>query len=470
MQNGSYRPVTSRATAMNKRLRLLSFLALLLPLTASAGTETLIDLLAIPGSAGLGAMMRSEQSPYKGVGVSNDLVPLYIYEGNRVFLHGTRAGLKLVDVERYKFDLFLDYRFEGFPYDNTPTSLAGMSVRKSSTDLGIAYRYRSDWGNLDAEILHDAGNVSKGSEFRLGYNTDWQSGRWHVRPSLTLSWRNAQLNNYYYGVRQGEATLLHPEYLPGAGTDLRLGLYGYYELSKRWRLLGGVGVNLLDAKVRMSPVVRGGAQPTVMIGAAYDFGSHKAYSEPRLPLHLKVLTGRSTDCNLLPVMSLRCGSTQTPDNTRITAVELGRPLVERVNGWPLDFVAYLGLLHHDENHLQPDGWQLDAYIKAYYYGFPWSEHVRTRLGMGAGFSLAQRVPYVEERDQARRGRGTSRLLNYLDPSIDVSVGDLIGAHALKETYFGIGASHRSGIFGTSAMLGNINGGSNFLYTYIETKL
>jgi outer membrane protein len=189
-----------------------------------------------------------------------------------------------------------------------------------------------------------------------------------------------------------------------------------------------------------------------------------------LPLHVKILYGRSTDCNLAPIMTLRCGSTRTADNTRIAAVELGRPLVERVNDWPLDFVGYLGILYHDENKLQADSWQLDAYIKAYYYGFPWSSHVRTRLGMGAGFSLAQRVPYVEERDQTRRGRSTSKLLNYLDPSVDVSVGDLIGSHSLRETYVGLGASHRSGIFGSAKMFGNIDGGSNYIYTYIESKL
>jgi outer membrane protein len=90
--------------------------------------------------------------------------------------------------------------------------------------------------------------------------------------------------------------------------------------------------------------------------------------------------------------------------------------------------------------------------------------------MGVGFSVAQRVPYVEARDQARRGRETSKLLNYLDPSIDISIGDLISVRALKETYLGVGASHRSGFFGGSQMFRNINGGSNYIYTYIESKL
>ena len=72
--------------------------------------------------------------------------------------------------------------------------------------------------------------------------------------------------------------------------------------------------------------------------------------------------------------------------------------------------------------------------------------------------------------EARRGRGTSKLLNYLDPSIDLSVGDLLGAPRMKETYLGVGISHRSGIFGASKLLGNINGGSNYFYGYLEAKM
>src|ERR1019366_2043450 len=115
------------------------------------------------------------------------------------------------------------------------------------------------------------------------------------------------------------------------------------------------------------------------------------------------------------------------DGTTVSGVEIGRPFIERLNGWPLDFVGYLGLVNHDENGLQSDFWQLNAYMKAYYYGFPWSHRVRTRLGFGVGLSYAERVPFVELRDQVARGRSSSRLLNYLDPSIDVSLGDLVGA-------------------------------------------
>jgi outer membrane protein len=451
----------------------LVFLSLMLPLAACAGpagSDVLVDFLAIPGSAGLGAIERLAYTPYRGGAVSRDLVPLYMYEGKRFYLHATRAGLKLSEREDHDLEIFLDYRFEGFPSDQTPPMLQGMARRNSGIDLGVAYRKREPWGNLDAEILHDANNLSHGTEMRLGYSVDLQSGRLHLRPSVALARRNAALNNYYYGVRSSEARADRPAYLPGAGLDTTIGLFGYYELSQRWRLLGGVGVTWLDAGVRHSPLVDDKMQPNAMVGAAYDFGSHKPYSEPGLPTHLKVYGGRATECNFLPAVTFRCGSTRTADDTRIWGVDYGRPLVEHVNGWPLDFVAYIGVQAHDERGQAANALQLNAQIKAYYYGLPWSEHVRTRVGFGAGFSMAQRVPLVEQQDQARRGRETSRFLNYLDPSLDVSVGDLVGSKRLKETYVGIGISHRSGIFGASQILGNINGGSNFLYGYLDTKL
>ena len=151
-------------------------------------------------------------------------MPLYLYEGERFFLHPTRAGLKLSDDGAHRVDLFLDYRFKGFPYGRIPATLAGMRARQSTTDLGASYAYRATWGNLRAKFVHDALNVNKGEELRLGYSYDWNSGRWHLRPSLTLMQRSARLNNYYYGVRANEATANRPEYMPGAGTGAWLGL------------------------------------------------------------------------------------------------------------------------------------------------------------------------------------------------------------------------------------------------------
>ena len=232
-------------------------------------------------------------------------------------------------------------------------------------------------------------------------------------------------------------------------------------------MLAGVSATRWSKGVRNSPIVDKRVQIATNLGLMYDVSPEHAVWPDNKPLIVKVMYGKATNCNLINVMEFACASTKTVDNTGISAIQIGRPFIERLNGWPLDVVGYVGLLRHNEQGLQADFWQADAYMKAFYYGFPWSERVRTRLGFGIGVSYAQKVPFVEQRDQALRGRNSSKILNYLDPSIDVSVGDLFGVRSMRETYFGVGVSHRSGIFGTSQLMGNVNGGSNYIYSYLE---
>ena len=440
---------------------------------AYANTDPLADLLDTAGSAGLGFAVRSEQSPYAGGGTRYDLLPLYLYEGERVFLHGSRAGLKVFKADSQRVDFFVEQRFEGFPDDRIPPSLAGMAERGAGLDAGVSYRYRQPWGTLGAEVTHDIGGLSRGTELRLSYSYDWRAGALTLRPSLSVAARDARLNNYYYGVRPGEATATRPAYEPGSGINTTLGLFGTYELTEGWRLLAGVSRTLLDSKVQDSPIVRKSGQTAVFLGAAYDFGTHKrSWAEESTPLYVKAMYGKSSDdgCHLIKIATLRCTSTAKVNSTRIVGVQVGKPFIERFKDLPLDFVGYLGVLHHDDRGLAPNGVEFNAIMKAYYYGFPWSDRVNTRLGLGIGVSMAQRLPYMESSSQAARGRQTSRLLNYLDPSVDFSLGDLIGKRALKNTYLGFGVSHRSGIFGSSRLLGNVNGGSNYIYTYLETVL
>ena len=438
---------------------------------ACATSDPLNDVLSAPGGAGLGVAGQAEDSLYRGGGTRYDLLPLYLYEGKHVYLHAYRFGLKFENnQDTDRFDLFLSHRFEGFPYDRIPTSLAGMAGRSEGLDAGVSYQRSGPWGAVFAEYLHDVARASDGNELRLGYNYDWHSGRWWLRPKVMLSLRDAKLNDYYYGVQANEATALRPAYQPGSGLNEQVALYGAYRLSERWRLVVGISATHWASGVRHSPTVDTRIQFSGMLGAMYDFSpEHDAWPEGK-SLIVKLLHGKSTDCNLLNIMRLQCTSTRTADQTTVSGIEIGRPFIERLNGWPLDFVGYVGLLQHDENNLQRDSWQINGYMKAYYYGFPWSHRVRTRIGFGVGLSYAQRIPYVEARDQATRGRNSSKLLNYLDPSIDVSVGDLLGVERLRETYFGFGVTHRSGIFGTSQLLGNVNGGSNYVYSYVEFKL
>lgn len=441
------------------------------PAFAFGDNEQITDILPTPGSAGLGYVLQAEPSPYKDATSRLEILPLFLYEGERFFLHSNRLGAKLLNSNDQRFDLFVEKRLEGFPIKSPPASLAGMSVRHSTTDLGLSYRYQQPWGTLRAELLHGVSENQNGTEARLGYSYEARSGRWTWRPSVSLAWRNAKLNDYYYGVQPAEATTGRPAYSAGAGINASLGLYGSYQLSQGWRLLGGASATLLSGSIKDSPIVSKRLLPAVYLGAAYDFGSPRPRAaEDGSPTYIKLTYGRSTEdgCHLVKILTARCFATASRNSTSIQAIQIGKPFAQNFNGWPVDLVGYVGLTRHDERGLQPNGLQLDLFMKAYYTGFPWRDRVKTRLGLGVGVSLAQRVPYIEASSAAVANDPSSRMLQYLDPTLDVSLGDLIGSRALKETYLGFGVSHRSGIFGSSRLLGNVNGGSNYIYSYVES--
>ncbi len=448
-------------------------LALGVATPATAQDAMLGNLLEQPGSAGLGGLMRVEASPYKGGDDRVDLLPLYLYEGPRFFLRSNAAGVRVTQREDQGLELFVERRLEGYPEDEVPEILEGLRTRNGEADLGARYFWKRGGHTWDLSVRQDISDTSNGSEVRAGYGYTWHGRRWDLQPALSLEWRSSQLNDYYFGVEADEADDLRPAYAAGSGLDVTAGLYGRYRLSRNWSLLGGVYATRFSSAVTDSPLVDRDVQWGALLGAAYDFGDGQVrWDKPETPTFVKIFYGRDSaeGCHLVKIMTFSCTDLNDDDPTDIWGVHVGRPFVSGLNGWPLDLIGYVGVLRHNERGHQPDAWQVDAYMKGFYYGFPWSHRVKTRIGFGFGLSYAERVPYAEVQSQARRERNTSKLLNYLEPSIDVSLGDIFGSRRWHDLYLGVGVSHRSGIFGSSQMLGTVDGGSNYIFAYLEAAL
>jgi outer membrane protein len=423
-----------------------------------------------PGDSGMGLTVRLEPSPYRGATRNSDVLPLISYDSEYFYLESYRAGLKL-ERAGWRTELFVARRFEGFASNLVPESMTGMEKRAIGSDVGIAAQHAWGDGTAYAELLTDGSGTSDGSELRLGYRYErWWNGRLRWRPYATISFRNATLNNYYYGVRPEEASAERPAYEPGAGANVEFGVQATYRLSAHWLLLGGVSVVQMSSGIRGSPVVEDRAIPSATLGLLYDFTPQPASFSERKPLIWRAFYGGSSECDLFPIMTLQCTKVHTQDHTSVAAVEVGQTLVRGLNGWPVDLAGFVGLLRHLEDNEQQDFWQAQAYFKAYYYGFPWRETLRTRAAFGFGVAYASRIPFGEQRDQDLRGRDTSKLLLYLDPAIDLNVGDLLRTKSLRETYWGLGVSHRSGVFGSAKLFNNVDGGSNYIYTYLEWQM
>ena len=421
-----------------------------------------------PGSLAIGWAWRIGNSPYRGAPGGVDNVLMYIYEGEHAYLHAARVGLKF-DADGWRTDVFLRQRADGFTQDRQPTSTTGMSLREAGIDAGVAVRRTYGWGTPYVEATRDVSDRSEGYELKIGYWNEWQRGRLQLKPHAAISLRDARLNNFYYGVTPAEATAQRPAYAPGGGADIEVGVYATYRLTETWQVLAGLGALGCSNGVRMSPIVDDRIETSAMIGLLYDFSPYqKRWAPESPPLIWRAFYGYSSDCKLISIVSLTCVSTHNVDQTDVLGLEVGRTLIKEPGGLPMDIAAFVGVVQHREKGFQDDFLQFNAYAKLHYWGFPWDSKVRTRLGFGAGLSYAEHIPETELREQAGKGRGTWKLLNYLEPTIDFRLGDLIPARSLRDTYVGAGVSHRSGMFGKSRMFGDVSGGSNYIYGFVET--
>jgi len=147
---------------------------------------------------------------------------------------------------------------------------------------------------------------------------------------------------------------------------------------------------------------------------------------------------------------------------RVTSLEVGHILYRDFYDLPIDIYLKGGLSYFDESGAKNED---DVYeglfsIKAYYNFFDKG----ARFGFAEGISYVNNYLYAEESEAMRENDHYSKLLNYLDISLDFSIGKLIDNKTLYGAYFGYALKHRSGVAG---LYNGVRGGSNYNTLYLE---
>jgi hypothetical protein len=163
----------------------------------------------------------------------------------------------------------------------------------------------------------------------------------------------------------------------------------------------------------------------------------------------------------------------SPESNYMIGGSWGRRLSPTMFGLPFELTGNVGLQWFDERGLQPDGYGVNAYVKAHYLmRLPFTQkHVR--LGLGEGLSYVTRVPLSEERDFTKKGEGnhSEKLMNYVEWTVDVPLRqfgamDRLISKGIDDVYVGFMVFHRSSVFGVFA---DTKGGVNFMGIGFEAR-
>jgi MipA family protein len=430
--------------------------------------HTIPIIYAPPGTPALGGGLRLSSNPLVSDLDTVDLVPLYLYEGEHLYAHGTEFGAHLFRNDTFRVGALARYRFTRVEAGDDPR-LEGLEDREQTLDGGVSAQVRGEWGQLQAEWLTDLLGRHEGQEANLTYRYRFERGDLAMSPFVTYSWQDSDLVGYYYGVSAKEAGPALPEYDPGSAGNLTYGLNTWYRLSDHVFVYGNIGFTAFDRSIHRSPLVDTSQQVEAFVGSGYLFGnvrkSDRVSSERAGEWSWRFNAGWLAQENIFPFLMAGDWEGSSRTDTPIAGFTAGKLLSD---GPRVDFHGRLALFRHFERDNQPDFWNYTTYIMAMGKGYlPWSDELAFRYGFGFGVSYAERVPTVEVIKQTSKDDNYGRLLNYLEFQADVPVERLVAWKPLRNCFTGVTVVHRSGIFGTSDILGNVSGGSDWVTLHLE---
>jgi outer membrane protein len=152
------------------------------------------------------------------------------------------------------------------------TRVEGMEKRDFSIEGGPNIQWGTPAGVFYASFYQDLGGASDASTAQVQFIRALV-GRQALRLNglIGLQWFSARSNDYYFGVRPGEARPGRPAYSPSASVSVQAGLNGAYALTARGSLLFGAVLNRIGEAAADSPIVETPWQGVVYTGLGWSF-------------------------------------------------------------------------------------------------------------------------------------------------------------------------------------------------------
>jgi outer membrane protein len=217
---------------------------------------------------GAGAVVSSK--PYDGLSYKVYPVPLFGYEGERLYLRGIMGGYRLFKAENWSIGPTVRPRFEGYDAGDS-SALSGMKDRNATIDGGIDLAWTTKRAFVSLVVLTDLLGAHDGHEVEISGAGMFPYGPYQIIPSLGLRWRSNALVRYYYGVKPEEARADRLAYKPDQTLTPVARLAIRRRLSEKWGFLFATQFEWLDDEISDSPIVDDNSTLSIIVGATYSF-------------------------------------------------------------------------------------------------------------------------------------------------------------------------------------------------------
>ena len=236
-----------------------------------------VTALSLPGGAkaeglhySIGLLAGAGQSPFETGDPDTGLIPDFLIEGDR-FSFGT-SGLTFDVLEGAGLTISARLAPRWFAAD--PSDVAGLEHLKRDIAVEAGLSARLTMGTFEAEIeaLKDVSDTHGGMAVNAALSTGISvSDRFTVGAKAGVTWMDADLATYTYGVLPAEASGSLAAYRVGDSVIPSISVNASYALADHVSLTGGVETSFLPESVTDSPIVKRDTLTSVVVGLRYEF-------------------------------------------------------------------------------------------------------------------------------------------------------------------------------------------------------
>lgn len=283
--------------AVERRVKMLRRIArTMMPLLLAAGAG-LADAQPSAGSGAASSASNWRIGVAFGYGersnplVQSDDVPLIVdldiaWFGDRWFFDNGDGGLTFADNDRLTASIVGRINSDRVFFSRTNTRFITVDVtgapltvpedfrppdRDYAVELGVELLTDGTWGALQLSGFHDVSGTHDGFEFGAEYRFSWRRARLHIEPSVGISYKSTDLNDYYWGLTEAEGRNVVPAYVADAGTNWSAGLTIGYQVNRKWAVSFVIDYERLNNEAFRSPVVEERSVRGVFAGLARGF-------------------------------------------------------------------------------------------------------------------------------------------------------------------------------------------------------
>ena len=205
--------------------------------------------------------------------------------GERWFFDNGDLGLTVLDRDRYTVNLVGRFNNDRVFFSKTNSKFISVNDsfgepvleqievpdRDYAIEAGVEFLTDGDWGYLQVSAFWDVSNTHDGYELFADYSYSVRRKRWLYRPSIGVSWKSDKLNDYYWGVREDEASSLFPAYRAGAGLNVHARLLTSFQINTHWAFVAVAEYEHMNSEASASPIVEDQAVLGMFAGFKYEY-------------------------------------------------------------------------------------------------------------------------------------------------------------------------------------------------------